>query len=169
MLGCTKQHISYWEKHSYSTQSRKSIYRIIKNAADLFDLNEYETEALAESAGLFLCPKGGDLLKNLQYSGKYKHLCDNAMVSERMLRHYKNKTPTKQALLAIAVVLEMNTEEINELLHKYGYSLSGSIEADVVLKWYIENSFISGNELLFQINETLQEMELPLLMTRINF
>lgn len=167
MLGCSKQNISYWRMHSYSTQSKKSLYEIIRRAEFLFDLSAEESETLFNSAGLSLEFEGGDPVKVLGYHGKLTDLCRRAMISDRMLRLYKQKTPTKQTLTALAVVLNKNSGEIDELLHKYGYCLSDSIIADVVVKWYLkENKLNDGEILIFSINETLEKMGLPLLMTK---
>ena len=53
-LGCSKQNISYWNIHSYSTQSKKSIYKVIHNAEELFQLSSMQAEALTNSSGLSL-------------------------------------------------------------------------------------------------------------------
>lgn len=171
MLGCSKQNVSYWETHSYSTQSKKSIYKVIHNSIKLFNLSVRESEALANSAGLTLHPQEGNLYEflNTQYKGKLKKLYENALVSERMMRYYKTIVPTKQVLLAIAVSLNCNLQEIKKLLCTYGYCLSDSVAADIVVTWFVNNRLnISGNELLKEINIVLDDMGLPLLMTRQN-
>lgn len=93
-LGCSKQNISYWEIHCDSTQSGNSILRVIRGAYELFGLTEADAEKLANRAGLSLYAEGGDLVETLKYHGKLCELSANAMVSERMLRHYK-KNPHK--------------------------------------------------------------------------
>lgn len=92
LLGCSKQNISYWEAHCDSTQSRNSVYSVIRRAAELFKLNESEAEKLANSAGLSLCFEGGELLKQLGYKGKPCTISNAAAISERMLRHYKKNS-----------------------------------------------------------------------------
>lgn len=169
MLGCSKQNISYWGMHSYSTQSKKSIYRIINNSISLFELSDKEAELLANSAGLSLHSNNGNLYEflDLHYKGKLKDLYENALISERMLRYYKKITPTKQVLLAIAISLNCNLSEIDELLRGYGYCISCSVAADSVVSWFINNrSGKNGAELLLIINIVLDDMGLPLLMTR---
>lgn len=91
-LDCTKQNISYWEIHCDSTQSGKSILRVIHSARELFGLNDDEAEKLANSAGLSLDYEGGSLMEILNYSGKVCELSANALISERMLRHYKKNS-----------------------------------------------------------------------------
>lgn len=92
LLGCSKQNISYWEQNCDSTQSKKSVYGVIYNAAELFKLTYGESERLANSAGLSLGFEGGSLIEQLGYCGKVYELCSNAMISERMLRHYKKNS-----------------------------------------------------------------------------
>ena len=127
MLGCSKQNVSYWELHAESTQAKRSIVKVVHNAAELFGLDRGQAEALANSAGLSLCSGTGSLRERLNYSGKPKDLCAAAGISERMLRSYKSKTPTKQALLAIVIALNFSVSEIDGILRSYGYCLSESM------------------------------------------
>ncbi|MDE6732691.1 MAG: hypothetical protein K2J77_07435 [Oscillospiraceae bacterium] len=108
-------------------------------------------------------------MERLNYSGKPKDLCAAAGISERMLRSYKSKTPTKQALLAIVIALNFSTSDIDRILRSYGYCLSESLAGDVVVKWYVKRSLSKNNGagLLNEINDTLEKMGLPLLVTRI--
>lgn len=92
ILGCSKQNVSYWELHCDSAQAAGSIRRVVCSAAELFGLSESETEQLANSAGLSLCREGGNLLDILGYSGGICALGNSAMISERMLRHYKKNS-----------------------------------------------------------------------------
>lgn len=133
----------------------------------MFKLSEAEAEALANSAGLSLKFEGGDLIEHLGYSGKKVILCKKAMISDRMLRLYCHKTPTKQTLIALAVSLDKSCGEVDDLLRKYGYCLSDSIIGDTVVKWYLTKYDRAANEmLLFTINDTLSRMGLPLIMTK---
>lgn len=92
MLGCSKQNISYWELHCDSTQAAGSIRRVVRSAEEMFELSEPEAEQLANTAGLSLCGEGGNLLETLGYSGGICALGNSAMISERMLRHYKKNS-----------------------------------------------------------------------------
>ena len=107
----------------------------------------------------------GKILEKLEYQGKINQLCRKAMISDRMLRVYKYKTPTKQTLLALTVAMNKNSLEIDNILRKFGYCLSESILCDVVVRWYVDNCDKNDN-LLFQINETLENMGISLLMTQ---
>lgn len=72
--------------------------------------------------------------------------------------------PTKTSLLALAISLELETDEIYLLLQKAGYVLSKSIAFDMVVKYLLENQQAEKN--LFYINDVLYELKLQLLMTR---
>lgn len=165
-LGCSKQNVSYWETHCDSTQSGRTILRVVRVAKELFILTDDEAEKLANSAGLSLNYEGGNLMEILNYSGKVCDLSSNALISERMLRYYK-KNPTKQALMAITLSLNLPLNEQQEILKKYGYCLSESVAADMVAKWFITYQNDEGRKILYKINEVLEDMGLPLLMTRI--
>lgn len=135
----------------------------------LFKLSLEESEILANSAGLTLYPSCGNLYEFLamHYKGKLKNLSENAVISERMLRYYKKITPTKPALLAIAVSLNCGLSETDALLRSYGYCLSKSSAADIAVMWFINNNtYRNGGRLLTEINIVLDNMGLPLLMTR---
>lgn len=142
---------------------------MIHNAAELIGLENGQAEALANSAGLSLESRTGRLMERLGYSGKPKDICAAAGISERMLRSYKSKTPTKQALLAIVIALNFSVLEIDEILRSYGYCLSESLAGDTVVKWFVNNARQNKNgaALLDEINDVLEKMGLPLLMTRI--
>lgn len=109
--------------------------------------------------------EAANLIDDLGYQGNIRTLCERAMVSERMFRYYKEQVPSKQALLALAVSLSMREEAVDELLCKYGYCLSQSIPGDVVIRWHIRQDRGEGR-ILFEINEVLERMGVPLLMTR---
>lgn len=168
-LGCSKQNISYWNANSYSTQFKKSILEVIENAAVLFGLSPEGAEMLANSAELTLSPICGNLHEflTMHYKNKLKNLSENAVISERMLRYYKKIVPTKQALLAIAVSMNVGLSETDALLRSYGYCLSKSSAADITVMWLINNNtYKNGSMLLTEINIILDNMGLPLLMTR---
>lgn len=141
---------------------------MIRKAAEVFVLDDEKAELLANSAGLSLHYEGGYIINVLGYNGKLKALCDKAVLSERMLRRYKTETPTKQAIIALCVVLNKPIDEINRILKRYGYCLSDSIATDVVVKWHICHSTnkANGEKLIFEINEVIEKMGFPMLMTR---
>ncbi|MDE6746560.1 MAG: hypothetical protein K2J72_07970 [Oscillospiraceae bacterium] len=133
----------------------------------LFELSIEESEMLANSAGLSLYPVCGNLYAFLDthYKGKLKNLSENAVISERMLRYYKKITPTKQALLAIAVSLNCGLTETDALLRSYGYCLSKSFAADAAVMWFINNNtYRNSGGLLAEINIVLDNMGLPCIL-----
>lgn len=70
--------------------------------------------------------------------------------------------------MAITVYLKLNTDEQNAVLNRYGYCLSKSVAADMTAEWFLKtHADLSGAELLREINEVLDNMGVPLLMTRL--
>lgn len=70
--------------------------------------------------------------------------------------------------MAIVIALRLSIDQQQKILRKYGYCLSDSIAADMTTKWFINNyPNAGGREILLSINEVLEKMGLPLLMTRI--
>lgn len=135
----------------------------------MFNLSELEKENLANKAGFTLQQTYDyrNYLNNFIYLSKKKHknIYDKALISDRMYRRIRvNYRPTKISLLALAISLELKKNEIYFLLQKAGYVLSESIAFDMVVKYLLDNSQSAIN--LFQVNEILYELNLPLLMTR---
>lgn len=135
----------------------------------MFGLTSIEAERLANRAGLSMDEHENALAHlRVSYRGSMKSLYSGAQISERMFRYYKTKEPTKQVLLALAISMGFSFQEMDDLLHKYGYCLSESLAGDMVVIWYLslKTDIETENSLLMQINLTLYDMELPLLMTR---
>lgn len=106
-------------------------------------------------------------LKN-KYEKKSRLFYQNANISERMFQYIKNgKNPTKETTLAIAVSMNLSPKDTQRLLKSAGYVLSKSIPSDAVILWLLSHPerHLSSPK-LFQINEVLYELEMPLLMTR---
>ena len=138
-------------------------------AAELFELSENQAESLANKAGLSLCAHENAIAKSLMNCGKNKRrLIYHMAVSERMVQYYiAGKEPTKQALIAIAIILEFSEDEIDTLLKKYGYCLSKSLPSDAIVRWFLQNSSnCSPEKLLYLINEVLDSFNFPMLMTK---
>lgn len=68
--------------------------------------------------------------------------------------------------MAIMLSLNMSLDELRTILKKYGYCLSESVAADMVVKWFVTYRNDGGEKILYTVNEVLEEMGLPLLMTR---
>lgn len=67
--------------------------------------------------------------------------------------------PSKRTAISLALALELNLDETDDLLECAGYALSHSQRFDVIIEYFI----ISGNYDLFAINEVLFQYDLPLL------
>jgi len=103
------------------------------------------------------------------YPVKKMELYEAALVSDRMFRHIKSgRFLRKEPVLALLVVIGLNVASIQELLKMAGYILSRSISNDVVVMWLLENepTNFNGRKRLYRINEILESLDLPLLMTR---
>lgn len=133
---------------------------------------ENECESLANKAGLsLLYDENISLAMYLKDRNiKTGELVRGALISERMFQYYlKGKKPTKQALLAIVISLDFPVSDIDILLRKYGYCLSNSLPNDAVAIWFLKNYYTQKNGVmtLDSINEVLEKLELPLLMTKL--
>lgn len=173
-MGCNKTDIFRWRQQPYSTQKtvRQHKLLVIAKAGEIFELSARQTEFLANTAGLSLYPNGRpqtELLPRLlrQCGRRQRRLLYHAAVSERMLQYYlAGRQPSKQALLAILLLLE--AEDLPASLNAYGYCLSASLANDAVVRWHLANAGRQGApaDLLLHINHTLDELGLPLLMTK---
>ncbi len=168
LIGCTKTDISRWSGNLFSTHASVKEHKIntVLAAQALFGLSEHQAESFANKAGLSLHKHENALAPLLKNCGgaKRREIYSFA-VSERMAQYYiEGMKPTKQALLAIAIIMEMNLAEMEELLKKYGFCLSKSLVNDAVVRWYLQKG--GGSNTLYLINEVLDDLELPLLMTK---
>jgi hypothetical protein len=103
------------------------------------------------------------------YPGKMTELCFAASVSDRMFRHIKmGRHLKKEPILALLIVMEQCLNSIQALLKQAGFILSGALPNDTVIMWVLKNEgHRGGANRLNRINDILDSLELPLLMTRI--
>lgn len=177
-LGCTKTDISRWKNNPFSTHASTRLHKIkvVLKAMEILNLSQKQAESLANKAGLSLYShlatqtKPQDELKILlkNCGSKQRRQLYHLAVSERMVQYYlKGKEPTKQALLAITIILGLTITETEDMLQNFGYCLSGSLVNDAVVRWFMENDNCATRaELLYSINETLDILDLPLLLTK---
>lgn len=60
-------------------------------------------------------------------------------------------SPSKPTVLALAIALELNSDETCDLLKRAGFALSDSSKADVIVSWFIEEKIYD----IFAVNEAL--------------
>jgi transcriptional regulator with XRE-family HTH domain len=75
------------------------------------------------------------------------------------IRTGKGYMPSKRTAIALAVALELNLDETDDLLERAGYALSRSQKYDVIVEYFI----INGKYDIFEINEVLFKYDQPLL------
>ncbi|MDD4113306.1 MAG: hypothetical protein PHC56_09805 [Herbinix sp.] len=128
-LGISKQSLYWWETRSHSVQTKKNYKRkLIIRAAELFELNNTQTERLANQAGLSLemsTDFSADFRKVVSsFSGSIRCLCNSTMISERMMEYYmcagKSCLPSKLCIIAVAIALGQAENEVQSF-HRQGW------------------------------------------------
>ncbi len=75
------------------------------------------------------------------------------------IRH--GKIPTKKTIIKIIFALEVSSDEACILLERAGYALSTSIDADLIVKHFIEQKNFDK----FALDDALAEKNLPKIFT----
>lgn len=75
------------------------------------------------------------------------------------IRNNPNYKPTKATALALAIALELNLEETQDLIERAGYALSNSSKQDLIVKYFI----LHRNYNIVDINLALYEFDQALL------
>ena len=70
------------------------------------------------------------------------------------IRIDKNYRPIKNSVLRLAIALELDKQQVNDLLGSAGYALSNSIKSDLIVLFFLDKGIYD----LDDINETIYEM-----------
>ena len=103
-----------------------------------------------------------DLLR--ERSGKDSEVYKRAEVSKQLFSKILSNPdyqPTKSTAIQLAIGLELDVEQTQELLGRAGYALTRSSKTDLVVQYYISKKIYS----VAFINEALYDCGLPLLKT----
>ena len=103
------------------------------------------------------------LLKLIDESGhKDSTIYKKALLSKQhfsKIRSNPNYKPTKQTAIALALALELNVEQTNDLIGRAGYTLTNSSKFDLIIQYFIEQKMYN----LVKINTVLYEFDQSLL------
>lgn len=75
------------------------------------------------------------------------------------IRSNPSYKPSKSTVIALAIALELNLSQAEDLLRRAGYALSPSDYRDLIVEWFIKNA----NYNIFEINQVLFAYDQPLL------
>lgn len=103
------------------------------------------------------------LLKRIDKSGKKdSEIYKKANLSKQHFSKIRNNPdykPTKATALALAIALELNLEETQDLIGRAGYALTNSSKQDLIVKYFI----LHRNYNIVEINLALYEFDQALL------
>ena len=189
LIGTNRQTMHDWGKQYATHSTTKGLkYRVIENAASLFELSETQIEDLANKAGFSLSHKTVEIKnvnEHVRELGAFTHqlndliagsgrqlseLTNKAFMSDRLLRHMKKgQCLRKETILSLLIVLGQELDNIQSVLKKAGYFLSHSLVYDVVIMWVLKHEvcLLDGANRLLKVNYVLEDLNLPLVRTRL--
>ena len=102
------------------------------------------------------------LLKLIDESGhKDSSIYKKALLSKQhfsKIRNNPNYKPTKQTAIALALALELNIAQTNDLIGRAGYTLTNSSKFDLIIQYFIEQKMynvVAINTVLYEFDQKL--------------
>ena len=172
LLGAVTSYIdeNYISSHTFRRSDISSLNMITQSVPSRSsavppqkDTETARAKALDDVLGELDEPFNTTLLKLIDARGKtdvevYKRANIHRKLFSK-IRTGKGYTPGKRTILALAIALELNLQETDDLLKRAGYTLSHSRIFDVIVEFFIINKKYD----IFEINEVLFKYDQPLL------
>jgi hypothetical protein len=108
-------------------------------------------------------PFSTTLMRLIDDSGKKdSEIYNRANIDRRLFSKIRSDsayTPSKSTIIALAIALELQLEQAEDLLKRAGYSLSHSKKFDVIIEYF----FVNRQYDILEINEVLYTYDQPIL------